>query len=472
LDWRLAGGGLSATLASRGFGDPPLTVDAQVPVTFALEPFTFALPQPVPLDVDVDGVVDLARAAGWYGLEDRLVAGRLATDLSIAGSVDAPRFDGEVTLADGRYVDLATGVAIEDLRTRIAAEGRRLVVRELVANDGGDGRIRGDGAIDFAGAVPDFDVEAQMSNFAVLQRETLYVVMSGDASVDGEGGDVAVRGDFTVNQGEIFLEGGDGAAGFASLDVVEQSELDGAEDGTEAITPASVVDLDIGVAIPGRLFVRGRGLVSEWEGALQIFGTAEEPRIEGTIEYRRGYFDLFDRRFDLRRGEIQFTGASPPDPFVTVEATVELPETTAVLRVDGPALDPEVTVTSEPPMPEDEVLAQLLFDRNQSELNAFQALRLAAAVNELRGGGVGVLDRLRSGLGIDTLGVGGESADDATLEAGAYVSEDVFVQVERGLKPGSAGATVEVELTPRLNVQTRVREDSTGSVGLNWSLDY
>ena len=255
--------------------------------------------------------------------------------------------------------------------------------------------------------------------------------------------------------------------------MVERAELEDAADEEEP-GPGGTVALDIRVDIPGRLFVRGRGLVSEWGGGIEVGGTAAAPSIEGMIEYRRGFFDLFDRRFQLRTGELNFTGATPPDPFVLVEATVELPDTLAVLRIDGPALDPELTVTSEPPLPEDEVLAQLLFDRNASELNTFQSLRLAAAVNELRGGGAGfgVLDRLRTGLGVDTLGIGGESAEDATLQAGTYLSEDVFVEIERGLQPGSAGATVEVELTPRIQVETKVREDSTASVGLTWSFDY
>ncbi|MFP4127347.1 MAG: translocation/assembly module TamB domain-containing protein, partial [Alphaproteobacteria bacterium] len=420
----------------------------------------------------VTGAIDLARAAGWYGFEDRVVEGRLASDLEITGNAAAPQLDGGVTLADGRYVDLATGVLLDDLRAELAAEGQRLVVRELAASDGAEGRLSADGAIDFADASPAFDVAARLSRFAVLQREALFIVMGGEAGVAGRGADLDVQGDFTVEQGEIFLEAGGGAASFASLDVVDRAELAPDGEDADAAGPGGTVDLDVTVDVPGRLFVRGRGLVSEWGGDLEIGGTAAAPSIEGAIAYRRGYFDLFDRRFELRRGELQFTGATPPDPFLDVEAAVTLPESTAILRANGPALDPEFSVASEPDMPEDEILSRLLFSRDQAQLNAVQALRVAAAVQQLRGGGPSAFDRLRNVLGIDTLEVGGETMEDASVQAGAYVREDVFVAIERGLESGSSGARVEVELTPRITVETRVREDSTSSVGLRWSYDY
>ncbi|NBB69844.1 MAG: hypothetical protein GVY33_05905 [Alphaproteobacteria bacterium] len=473
LAWRLGGGALTATLASAGFGEPALGVEARLPVGFALEPFAVDLPDPLPLDVAVDGVLDLARVAGWYGLEGRVLKGRLVTDLAIAGTAVAPRLDGEVTLADGRYIDVATGVLLETLRAEVVGEGRRLVIREVAATDGADGRLRAEGTVDFAEAVPNFDVGARLRRFAVMQREALFILMSGDAAVTGAGADLDVRGDFTVEQGEIFLVGGEGAADFAALDVLERSALDETGDGeTDEVGPGGTVDLDVRVRIPGRLFVRGRGLISEWQGGLEVMGTAAAPRIEGLIEYRRGHFDIFDRRFQLRRGEIRFAGASPPDPFLNVEAAVDLPRNTAILRVSGPALDPELEIASEPPLPEDEIFSRLLFDREQAQLNPLQAFRVAAAVRQLRGGGPDAFDRVRSLLGIDTLEVGGETMKDASVKVGTYVREDVFVEIERGLQAGTSGARVQIELTPRLNVETRVREDSTGSVGLRWSYDY
>jgi translocation and assembly module TamB len=472
LDWRLAGDGLEATLATDGFGEPALGAEARLPLRFALEPFTLDVPQPLPLDAALTGAVDLARVAGWYGLEGRDVEGRLATDLRVAGNAAAPRLDGGVTLADGRYIDLVAGVLLDDMRAELAAEGQRLVLREFAATDGAEGRLGADGAVDFAETVPSFDLGAELTRFAVLQREELFILMSGDAAVAGSGADLDVRGDFTVEQGEIFLVGGEGAASFAALDVVERAALDDTDGDGEDVGPGSTVDLDVAVNIPGRLFVRGRGLVSEWEGGLEVSGTAAAPRIEGTIEYRRGRFTIFDRRFELRRGEVQFAGASPPDPFLNIEAVVELPRNTAILQVSGPALDPELSIASEPPLPEDEIFSRLLFDRDQSQLNALQALRVAAAVRQLQGGGPDAFDRIRSLVGIDTLEVGGESMEEATVKAGTYVREDVFVEIERGLQGGNNGARVQIELTPRLNVETRVREDSTGSVGLRWSFDY
>jgi len=477
LDARLGGGRLDAALTTAGLGEPALGVDARLPVRFALEPFVLAPPDPLPLDATVAGTIDLARVAAWYGLDGIIVDGRLAADLDVAGNAAAPQLDGGLTLADGRVVDVATGILLEDLTLDAVAEGQRLVVREFSANDGKEGRISADGAVAFGGdGGVDLDVAARMTSFAVLQSEDLFIVMSGDADVSGRGGDMDVTGRFRVDRGEVFIAQGEAARDFAALDVVEREAVGSAEGGDEgeagSAAPAGVIALDITIDIPGQLFVRGPSLVSEWGGTLAVAGTAAAPRVQGTIEHRRGHFDLFNRRFEFRRGEIQFVGATPPDPFIDVAAVFEFPDTTAVIALTGPALDPEIEISSEPPAPDDEIFARLLFNREEAQLNAVQALKVAAAVERLRGGGRGFFDRIRGGLGLDTLDVGGESADDATLRAGTYVNERTFFEIERGLSPGSTAARVEVELTPRIKVQTTVQEDQNSSVGLRWSYDY
>ncbi len=471
----LAGGVLDTVVTTEGLGDPPLRAAVQVPVRFALEPFAFALPDPLPLDAALGGSVDLARLALWYGLDGQEVAGRLLADLAVGGTVVNPALDGDLRLVDVRVVDVAAGVLVEQLALTLQAEGQRLNLARLSATDGADGRLSGGGGVMFGGeAGVDFDLEAALDRFSVVQREDLFIEMSGRTEVTGAGGDIDVLGRFTVNRGEIFIPKGGGAASFPTLDVVTAEEARARAE-AEAATggaPAGLVTLDVQVDIPSRLFVRGAGVVSEWGGTVTVEGDASAPTIAGLIEYRRGYADILDNRFQFRKGEIRLTGVWPPDPFIDIEAVAEAGDLSAVLNVEGPVLDPELSLTSEPPGPEDEVLAQLLFDRSNAELNSIQAIKLAAALDQLRGGGQGFLDTLRSGLGLDTLELGGEDLDTASVRAGTYVSEDVFLELEQGLQAGSGAARVEVELTPRIKLETRVSEDQTGSVGLRWSYDY
>ena len=98
-----------------------------------------------------------------------------------------------------------------------------------------------------------------------------------------------------------------------------------------------------------------------------------------------------------------------------------------------------------------------------------------SAVNQLQGGGglSDVLSALRRGLGVDTLDVqGGETTEESSVRAGKYVSDNVFVEVERGVAAGSGKARVQIELTPNLSVGTEVNEQSQTGVGVQWRYDY
>jgi translocation and assembly module TamB len=263
-----------------------------------------------------------------------------------------------------------------------------------------------------------------------------------------------------------------------SVPTIQVEEIGGAATGptTNGAGAGSPFELrlDTVVNLPGRVFVRGRGLESEWFGRIEAKGTAADPRLSGKLEIRRGYFDLLDRRFNLRRGVITFAGQSPPNPQIDIEAVASAAEITAIVRIGGDATKPTLALESEPPLPQDEVLSRLLFNRAANSITPVQAVQLAAAVNRLAGGGPGVLDRLRGALGIDTLDVGGGGEGDqgTTVRAGKYLSEDVYVEGETGTADQSSKARVEVEILPNLSLQAETGADQNSGVGLKWKYDY
>jgi translocation and assembly module TamB len=231
--------------------------------------------------------------------------------------------------------------------------------------------------------------------------------------------------------------------------------------------------LDLTIDLPARIFVRGLGLESEWAGRLQVRGPASSPLVVGQLEVRRGRFDFLDRRFELRRGTIEFTGSTPPEPQINLEAVSQGGGITAVVRLTGPASKPEVQLTSDPPLPQDEVLSRLLFNRSVSEITPAQAAQLALAVNRLRGGGPGIMDQVRNTLGIDTLDVGGgDTPGSASVRAGKYLSDDVYVELEQGTNDASGRARVEIEILPNVSLEADTSQDANSGIGIQWRLDY
>ena len=242
--------------------------------------------------------------------------------------------------------------------------------------------------------------------------------------------------------------------------------------------------------MPGRIFVRGRGLDSEWRGKLAVGGTSEAPQITGSLQAIRGTFDVLGKTFRVTHGEIRFDGGGGTtiDPVLDIAAEVVTADITAQVVLHGPVSAPKLTLTSSPAVPQDEILARVLFGRGLGQITAGEGLQVAAAAGNLAGGGFDVLDKVRGGLGLDRLGfgsvanrltgstaeagAGGGGQHGAALNAGKYVAEGVYVGASQGLTRGSSKAVVEVEVLPRVTIQGDVSQNGSTGIGLNYKYDY
>jgi translocation and assembly module TamB len=221
-------------------------------------------------------------------------------------------------------------------------------------------------------------------------------------------------------------------------------------------------------------------------GTIRVTGTAAAPNPDGTFEMRRGTFQLLDRRLTFSRGNLLFDGAGLL-PSLDFAANTTVRSTTITVTISGQPNAPKVEFSSSPELPQDEVLALLLFGRSVNQLSAFQVAQLAASVagtaGVLPGGGErGFFGRLADRLGLDRLGVGSSSdstesrrqsgdVNDSALQAGGYVGQGVYVGVEQGLE-GGPRVGVEIELTPRLKLESSTGGANGERLGLSYEFEY
>ena len=136
-----------------------------------------------------------------------------------------------------------------------------------------------------------------------------------------------------------------------------------------------------------------------------------------------------------------------------------------------------------PELPQDEVLAYLLFKRSAKDLSPFQLAEIASAVASLTGvGGAAAnpLESIRKGLGLDRLSVdggtgtgNGTSGSAPSVEAGRYVRPGVYVGAKQGTTGNGTQATVQIDLFKGLKAQTDVGTGQGGNaVGLSYQFEY
>jgi translocation and assembly module TamB len=135
-------------------------------------------------------------------------------------------------------------------------------------------------------------------------------------------------------------------------------------------------------------------------------------------------------------------------------------------------------------LPQDEIMAQVLFGRATTQLSPLQLAEIGQSVGTLSGltgSGGGILDRLRKAIGLDRLGVasdpnavaaGSSSVSGSSLELGRYVAPGIYLGAKQGAQTNSSTAVVEIELTPNVKVQSEVGADARSKVGVSVEWDY
>jgi translocation and assembly module TamB len=448
-----------------------------VPMMLSLHPFAYSLSPHGKLDVKLEGEFDLGRISPLFAPVDQRVTGRVNGDIMLTGSVSTPDISGRLFLSRGSYENITSGTVLKEIEMEAVAEGRRLEIRRFQATDGEKGTVSGNGSIDLdAGSDFPFELALEVANARLVHQDAITAVLDGRLTGSGTVVRAKLTGNLTAKNADVLIP----EKLSSQVPTLNEVEIggEGKGDGEVEEDPTrsqSRIDLDLTINLPAAVFVRGRGLDSEWKGDLYVTGELEDPVINGNLSVVRGRFIFFDKRFVLNEGAILFFGTVPPDPTIRVLAETRTGDLIINLLMTGQSSNLEISLESVPPLPSDELLARLLFGRNLSSITPIQALQLAQAVRTISGGG-GTLDfmsRTRRLLSLDELEVRQEEEGAGTrIGVGKYVSEDVFIRVERNLASEDSRVMVEVELTPSLNLESDVGTDSRRGVGLNWKHDY
>jgi translocation and assembly module TamB len=479
LDAKLAPGRLTAEAALGGFGPRDARLSARLPL--APGP---TLSTTGPLEARVDWAGEVADLWEFSPLVEHRLGGAATVDLRVSGSIDEPAVEGGLTLAKGRYENLVTGTVLRDLSVDLAGQPGHRVSLAVKATDGAAGRVSLDGVATLADLNrPEGTLTLSIADATLIRRDDALASLSADLAVALAGDHASLGGTVTTKTVDIRLAGGMGPS-VADLEVIEvggpgqpasvEEALLEREERLSKAAPPLPIALDLRVVMPNRVTVAGAGVDSEWKGALTVTGSANQPKVVGSVEAIRGTASFLGRDFSLREGVARFDGGQRIDPILSVTAENDTGDVTALVTVSGPASDPDIAFSSEPALPEDEIISRILFGKTSGELSAFEAVQLAQVAGQLAGfgGGRGITDALRDFTGLDVLRLGESGGGNTVVEAGTYVRENVYVGVEQGLGLEDSAVEVQVELTDQVTVETKAGANGTGEAGVFWKMDY
>jgi translocation and assembly module TamB len=433
------------------------------------------------LDVSGSGTLPLALANGILASRDAQAAGMVNLDFRAQGALTQPRLSGSARMAGGTIVDPQTNVRLNDIGLDASFAGDTVNLRDLSASVAAGGNLSASGTVGIGAGLP-ADLRLRINNVRYADGTFIATRLSGDLAAKGPLlGDGLISGTIDLDATEISIAEGLGAGGAGPLEQVEHEYASAAvletlaRAGVGAPEPQtrssdSQLRLDVLIRAPRQIFVRGRGLDVELGGETRIRGTVSDVQPVGQFDLRRGRISILGQRIDFSEGSLTLVGNL--DPQITFVARTQSEEVTAIVTVTGSASSPEIVFSSEPDLPQDEVLARILFNRSSENLSAFQLAQLGAAAADLAGGGGGgVMEQLRTSTGLDDLDIVTQDNGATALKAGRYVSDNVYVNVQTA-SDGSSRAEVQVELRPGVQARGSVGSDGNTILGLFYEHDY
>lgn len=470
----LAGGELTANGRVDGLAGVTSRLQLSLPARLSLEPAAFAIDERRPVRGSMSYVGPVEPGWALLGMDRHRLEGEGDMNIELSGTPADPSISGRVELTDGRYENLDTGTILTDMQVVALPSQSTLTIDKATAKDGDGGEISVDGKLEFGGDdIVSMDIRADFREAMLVRRDELTARSSGQITLRGNETRRRISGSIEVEEAEVRLVGGS-PPGVVEIQVEEKGTPPPGAIGATPETKPSKTELDIRISMPGRVFVRGRGLDSEWAGNLTVTGTTASPRIQGELHPVRGQYDFAGKIFKLRKGSIQFVGKDEVNPILDLSAERQATDITAIIHVTGTAKKPVVSLESVPEYPQDEVLSRVLFNKSTGRLSAGEAVQLAQAVRTLTGAsdGGGIMDFARGMLNLDVLRFGGGGEDgESGAEAGKYINDRIYLGVE-GNAAGDTGVTVEVEITPRLKLESDVGSGDKSQTGLKWKRDY
>ncbi|HEV7433725.1 MAG TPA: translocation/assembly module TamB domain-containing protein [Pseudorhizobium sp.] len=428
------------------------------------------------LDLNFQGQIPFQVLAGQLANQGFVLEGTGTVDIAVGGTPSAPSITGSASASGARLIDVRRNIAIEDLAANVTFSGNQATISDLSGNLATGGSINVSGTIGILpGSGFPADLTITLDDATYVDGSIVSATADGTLTLTGPltGGPV-LGGTITLSEAAITVPA-KLPTSLAEVEVRHRRPPPAVIEQVAKLQPekaegtSAALGLDLELNAPAGIFVRGRGIDAELGGALTITGTTAAPQVAGAFEMRRGRIIILTKRLDFTSGRITFGGGLIP--ILDLEATTTSAQTTITVNVEGLANDPDISFSSSPALPQDEVLARLIFGQSISRLSPLQIAQLADAVTQLAGdGSTSLLQTLRSNLGVDDLDINTDSTGQTTVSVGRYLNNRTYLQLEQG---GAAGTQATINLDIGRGVKLKAGAGTEGgTAGIFYEREY
>jgi len=304
------------------------------------------------LDLSAAGVADLRLLAGLVP-DLRRPHGQLQVEAHVTGTVEDPVLVGAGRLADAGFQLKTTSVLLSEVGGALAFSQNRVLFEDLTASvNGGHARLRGE--IELASFVPVRGrVEAVIDEVPLAVPAYLPATLSGRIEAAGTPDATTVTGRLHVVRARYTADVGLGR----NLFELRRRPPAPPKPYDKAL---EWLRFDLQIVLDGDVRVENDLVTGPVQGELTLTGTLAAPGVVGRLTLGEGSRARFrGNEFILTRAALDFTDRTKLDVSLDAHGESQVRDYQVFMHGFGKLADPQVTLTSVPPLTQPDIITLL-----------------------------------------------------------------------------------------------------------------
>ncbi len=470
--------GISATVAEGGIGDT--TFDRLVMQMFyrdGLLHIEQGLLQQGRHKVKAEGTVPFNPARPWFDetkpmdlrvflseanlsvlglLTDQVerAEGPLEGQVLLTGSVTQPRMVGSLKTTNGVIKLKNLDPAFTAVQGDLTFDADEIRVANLQARLG-EGTVTVAGTVGIREFRPDrLDLRLSVVRAPLTYAPLFAGVVDSELRLGGSARSPRLSGVLTLSQG--------------NLNILTTGRGNGTRTEPEGVN----VGLDVDVNAGEGLWVNAGSLRLQAHGTVHASGTHQRPRLTGAVQTDRGTFTAFNSTFTLLEGQATFSEFRGMTPYVDARAQTHVGTTTVFAQIQGTPDDPDLLLSSDPPLPHRQIVALLAGQAGISQLRQDQEGAVRLELSQVLFGSVGTA--LGQALGFQEFVILYESTQPLQLRIGRLLINDLYLAFTEQFKTPAPYYfwSLEYHLSPAGIVSLSIDNQSQYSLMYRYTLRF
>jgi autotransporter translocation and assembly factor TamB len=305
--------------------------------------------------------------------------GELGLNVDVSGTLGNPVLSGagDMTVNVARFKNV-TLPAVRSFNARITFAQNAFSL-DRFGGDLAGGPFRMTGRVTFPRLTePTLDLQFRAQSVLVARNDTLTARADADLKITGPFAAATVTGNVAMTNSR-FLKNIDlipiGLPGRpAPQPPSERPEF------SLPTPPLRDWKFDVAIKTKDPVLIRGNLATGESTGDLKLTGTGLHPQLQGVVQLQDVEATLPFSRLEVSRGFLTFTPDDSMNPRIDLHGSSVIRDYTVRVYVYGTLLSPEAIFTSEPPLPQEEIISLIATGATRRELSTGNVLAGRAAM--------------------------------------------------------------------------------------------